>query len=169
MAPFGWHGPHPAIDPVQIRLAQAGARRNHRGVAVRSRDSRLEHGDFIPGEQFHAVGDRLEVVEQLDMANPAVGPDLRRGDIPRNVGQSRDATDHRTGDADHHRVDGAVLPGDAIELVEDVGEAVVRVRDVAGGGDESGPRGRWLEDAEKRFRSAHVATQDHPWIILVTS
>jgi len=59
--------------------------------------------------------------------------------------------------------------GDAIELVEDVGEAVVGVRDVAGGGDESGSRSRRLEDAKKRFRSAYVATQDHPWIILVTS
>src|SRR5687768_11235762 len=95
--------------------------------------------------------------------------DVTRRNVPRNVGEPRHAANDGTGDTNSDGVDAADRTDRAVKYVENLGEAGVGVRQVAGGGDKTRPRCRTLEDAEQRFCSTNITADNHRWIILVSS
>ena len=130
VAGFGRHRRQPAVDAMQIGLAEAGAGGNHRRVAVVARRPVLQRAAFVRREDVHAVGHRLEIVEQRARRVPS-----RAAISSAAMSQATFVSLARlptTGPATPNgdRLDCERLPDVARERIEDVGEAVRTSRGV---------------------------------------
>jgi hypothetical protein len=156
----------PALDIVEKRFAETGARRDHRGVPARLRDALLENRQLGRLEHRDRVRHRFEVVQDVHAPQPRRRGDRRRVDHPGHIRQPRDLVGHRAGHAERRRLDGARLDAARLEeLANHRRQVVVVERDELAGFDPPRALGRPREESEQRLGPPHVGRQQHPLII----
>src|SRR5206468_945279 len=107
--------------PEQHRLAEAGPGADDGDRAVLFLGAYLQRADGLRRQREHAVGGRLEIVEQPRVAQARMLRELPLVDVPRQVRRVAHAVDHGAGDAERSESRLLALPG-AEELLDDGGQ-----------------------------------------------
>jgi hypothetical protein len=146
------------VEPGEQRLAESRAGGDHGDVAARHGLTVGEHPEVAGRELDHAVGRRLEVVQQPHArpAEHARQPALVEGPI--EIGHMHDAADHGAGDGQGRRGDRwpAGVGEDARERRLEIRELAVR-QHALGGLALAGE----IEEPQAGVRTADVAREDH--------
>ena len=113
-----------SVDPMEVRLAEAGAGGDHRGVSCALRFASLQKQQLAVIEERHAVGHCLQIVEERNVRRIKMTIDLSDGDVPCDVREASLLTDDGPRHANRSGIDHKPAAGIAGERVEDGGEAV---------------------------------------------
>ena len=161
VAALGRAGHGPAADPHELRLAEAGARRDDRHGAVGSRLAGLQGQHVVGVQRVQRIGQRLDVVQQLDgRAQDPARCDSRRSS---RDGWSAAPPVPRTGPATPKPRPTTTV---ALGLQSCRNSITMRVERrggvglVAALGDRRRAPRRRLEQAQQRLGAADVASQD---------
>ena len=117
MAALGGKGAIATPVPDEERLAESGAGRDDRARASGYGLTVIQDVEVVGPEDGHRLGDRLEVVHQVDRLESEVGPELGLLKDPGEVGDAGGAGEHRPRDGEAGPVDGKL--GGPEELADD--------------------------------------------------
>ncbi len=149
-----------AVEIVEHADAHPGPGGDDRGIAARYRDALLQDGQLVRLEHRYGIGERFEIVDDLDTREVEAGCNRFRIHQPRYVREARHLIGDRARDADarrgnRSRVD---LPR-AEKLTHHRLEAVVVERDELADFDRRRPILAGREETEERLGAADITGQ----------